>query len=50
MNKILKRNTTIEFTHNWRNTNRTYVYIKIDLTQEPIFFFAGRKNYKKCKF
>ena len=40
--EILKRNTTIEFTYNWRDTNRTYIYIKIDLTQEPIFFFAGR--------
>ena len=38
----IKNNTSIEFIHNWRGTNRTYVHIQVDLREDPIFFYSGR--------
>ena len=43
---MLKENITIEITENWRSTNRTFIYVKIDLTDNPIFFnYAAQNRY-----
>lgn len=42
--ELVKNNTTVEITENWNNTNRTHVYIKIDLTENPIWLYQGSFN------
>lgn len=46
---LIKNNTKIQIIKNWKdydgnNTNRTYIHIKIDLSNNPIYFMQKKVN------
>ncbi|MGN1371851.1 MAG: Cna B-type domain-containing protein [Candidatus Coprovivens sp.] len=48
--KLILNNTTINIIENWNDTNRTYIYIKIDLTEHPIWLEMGYNDSNYVKF